>query len=358
MSAALLLVLAFGLQEPAANTKVYTDNAVGLTFTYPAAWTLTKGRRETRIQMKLDGQSAGALLEFHVVGFRGETSVWEDTQRQINEQLGHTVVRQWQEEILGVPFLFTKVQLKPDADGSKTLLTGLMYAALDKKLLFRLTAPNAAFEQAEFEWRKVLESLRTLDGTIPKPEDPNRPESDPKNPASTGANPVKPPPFAVLGPKAKAEIVKGEVRVPAEAGGKSWLLCAPKGWTLERREDGGFTATAEGLGVAAEIKVHSTLDSETPARALASASATSLKAFERVAKREESLPKPNLAGASLAWVWRQGTAPEGPLTVCEAVGSSNDAYWFLRWRVSGEPTADQRRLLFELMKGMSVEPSP
>jgi hypothetical protein len=106
------------------------------------------------------------------------------------------------------------------------------------------------------------------------------------------------------------------------------------------------------------IKVSSMLDSVPPQRALLSASIESLKAFEKTAKREETLLKPNAAGAQSAYVWRTGTGANGAMASFDAVCLGSDVYVTIAWRNAGEASADLRKALLSLLDVMAVEPAP
>lgn len=343
-------LLALGQEE----TSTFKDALLGLSFNYPKAWRLEQRKHDFRFTFSLEGGVVGQFEVFRL-GYVGSTEDWMATQRNIDISLKAETVRQWQEEILGVPLLLS--QSKPNSPTAPRLvLHGLIYSRTDNKMQFRLSAPAGAFPEAEQGLRKVLESLRTLDGTLPKAEDPNR---VPTPPAKGSKNTVvKPPPETSIGRQPKTEVVKAPQTLAARAANRALILRIPQGWTHEKKADDAYVLKFEGLSGEAHVAVASTLDSGSPGRALLKASAASLKLFSKVEFRQEVLPKANKAGALMAYSWRIGSNETGAFSSLEAVGQSEEFYWVLTW--NGPPGAgkSQQEILFQLAAQMSVELAP
>src|SRR5205085_1807734 len=176
------------------TTKTYTSEELGLSFDYPANWkksavmvknhtkfTVTdpkswkpaRTENTTRFLMPLPGTDEKGTLEIYSIQFNADTDIGESSQRDINAQLKRTVVKQWKEEVLGVPLLMTKIE---STDKNEKLLTetGMIYSATARKLVFRVAASPENFDKADAQWREVMQSVRMADGRLPSAEDPGR----------------------------------------------------------------------------------------------------------------------------------------------------------------------------------------
>lgn len=367
---AMLAVLALGqgTAAPPAGSSTYTNEWIGISITHPADWKVAPKKQDAWITIPLKGGSMVAGLNLVAAVFQSETDVWQLSQEHVNKNLGFEVIRQWQEEILGVPFLLTKVRSGPGKLSSAVravpglpsneplvTLIGLVYSATPRKLMFRLTAPEAGYDDAEFLLRKSLETIRTLDGKMPLPEDPDR-KPDPQQPVPTA--PPRPATRVTIGGPANSE--KTAVRAPlvheATAANRKIGFYYPSEWKLETGADGKLTLRSAEPAISLSLELHSTLDSDPPLRALIKASAASLKSFDKVARREENLPETNKAGAIVIRVWRTGTGASGPIWSFEAVGGSNDFYFLLKGQGTGALPADLRKAVEALVDQASVEP--
>ncbi len=339
---------------PGRQESKFESPEIGLSFRHPSNWKVEKTRAEVRFVIPLAGVDTQAALGIFAASFLGETQTWLDSQRQMNENLRHETLRQWTEEILGVPLLLTKSRYQTGGR-VEIALSGLLYARSPRKLLFRLSAPESAFEEAEFLWRKAMETLRTLDEKLPQPEDPGRAAET--NSAKPASNPAKPPTITVLGSTRKSEPVKAPIGVPLKTAGRSMMLRIPEGWTSEPVGESGVNLKHASLSGDVSVRVFSLLDSDPAARALMKASNESLKLFDKVSRREDVLPKANRAGAKAGYVWRTGENAQGQLAVCDAAGESEGFYWLLRWTYRGAASTDLRKLVMDLIGQMSVEPA-
>lgn len=370
---ALLTLLVLGQGGAAApQSAIYSNEWIGISLNHPSDWKVTPKKQDAWISIPLKNGTMVAGLNLVAATFQAETEVWQKSQEHINNQLGFEVLRQWQEEILGVPFLLTKVRSGPGKLSSATkaipglpidqpliTLIGLVYSATPRKLMFRLSAPEGGYDDAEFLLRQSLESLRTLDGRLPRPEDPNR-KPDPNEPVPT--TPVRPPTKTAIGggPTPAAGGNGEKVRAPqvfeTTAATRKIGFYFPNSWTVDKAEDGKLTLANKDLSLQLGLELNSTLDSDPPLRALMKASAESLKRFEKVGKREENVPKPNKAGALIIRVFRTGTATSGNIWSFESVGGSTDFYFLLKGGGAGELTPAVRKALEDLIEALSVEP--
>lgn len=337
-------IAAFAWSQPAPATRTYTNKALGLAFDHPGSWSVATTRKD-EATFRL---SEGVVVELFPSTYRQEAASWQALQVQISKNLDRTVERQWEEEILGVPLLMTKIAYEVQGQPTKTLV-GLLYTSSANKLLFRLTAPAVAFDEAEARWREALQTLRTTTGQLPTTDDPSRPVAPPPTPTA------EPRPLA---PKAAApRVAIAPKSVAVQSGGVAVELRFPDGWTAEGAE-GGFTLKHPSLAGSLRVAVNALLDSPTPDKALASAAAESLREFDAVAKRIDSRPRDNRALAKVLEVRRTGTAAGAARTLVLATGLKSGHYWFATYRGDGAAAERDRGLLGGLLDQLSVEPSP
>lgn len=220
MITAALVLAGLTWQTPQApETATYNNFVLNLAFSYPKSWSVSTNNKKETTKMTIPlGGSTKATVEIFDAIYGAEPDAWQKVQIDINKQLGREIVRQWQEEILGVPMLFTKVHYY-DKGVDTQALTGLLYNRSYKKLLLRMVAPTGSYDAVELDLRNALQSLRTLNGSTLKPETPNRPvlpeETKPDiNPGVVKVTYLKP-------TSAKERIRKGEQVEKLVTGGKS-----------------------------------------------------------------------------------------------------------------------------------------
>jgi hypothetical protein len=353
MRTPIALCLGLVLVAPA-GAATFTSAEMGLTFLHPDNWKVTTKKGDTRVNIPLDGDSAQLLI--FARSYNADIELWMNVEKNIALQQKQTIDGQTQEEIMGVPLLLTRVKytLKGRA---MMALSGLVYSATPRKMLFRLIAPESSFEEAERLWRTALQTIKTLDGKLPKAEDPARVVT-PEDVKEAKEGPTK---ITVIKPEGKKQgkFKKGVVAVETQTAGRKVQLCLPAGWTGELQADGCIQLRHAGLASALKIVVQSSLDSEEPAKALAKAAAASLAAFSSVTMREDPKQKVNTAGATISVVWRWGAGASGDLVSCDAVGVSADNYWLLSYQgAMPQPGSADGKLLGALFETMSVELAP
>lgn len=369
---ALILALGFaqGTTPPAAPAReTYTNEWIGISITHPTGWKIVPKKTDAWITVPLKEGTAHAAIYFVAATYNADIEIWQKSQEHANNQLGFEIIKQWQEEILGVPMLLTKVRsgagkltsaikAVPELPSDQPLVTliGLVYSRTPRKLLFRLTAPEAAFDDAEFIWRQALQTLRTVDGTIPLPEDPKR-EPDPL--PVPGKKPAGPPVKTAIG-LTPANGNAGNVKAPKTqdltVAGRKVVFHFPEGWTAVPGENGLLTLKTATPDVSVTVQVNSILDSAPPMRALVKASGESLKSFEKVETREENVPKANKAGAVTVRIWRTGVGSAGPIWTFEAVGGKEDFYFLIRQQGAGKVDPAVRAAMESLLDQISLEP--
>lgn len=354
MSILTIAALTVCLTQPqvASQTKTFTNYEFGLTFEYPSNWQLTTKKGDAKLTIPLEGGIV-ATVDIYSVVFNADTEIWRNVQRNIVLQMKRQLVEQQEEEILGVPMLTTRSRF--DDKGTPTIsLSGLVYSATPRKMLYRLTAPESVFGEAESRWRAVLQTVRTTSGKPLAPEDPNR-KIDPKELKKPPEKPVKV--TRIEGAKkSEGEIHKGDVAVPITVSNRAVVLRLPDGWEGEVTGDGEIAVKHPDLSEPIKVLVYFVLDSDPPARNLFKASSKSLDLFSDVNKREERAPAKNNGGAVTQVVWRWGKSSSGDLMTCEAVGTLGDFYWLFAYKSSNPGAGSDKKLIDSLISTMTVEP--
>jgi hypothetical protein len=343
-------ILALGAFARAQDHDLLEMPDLGLAMTHAKGWQITKiGKtNDMKALIPIQGSSQKAVLELYNVGFNSEKEIWQLGQKAINDRMKRDLVRQWEEELLGVPMLLTKVSFV-DKDGPQILLTGLIYSKTPKKLMFRLAAAPDDFDKAEFVWRETMNTFRT--GRAWVPEDPND-KPDPKAPIKTQL-----PKPAITNPNSldtQIKVVKPPVSISATVSGRKVELRIPGEWAGKVDENGVITLTHPDVAGSVKVVLSSSLDSDPPQRALLSAASKTLEGYQKVSKRDESLPEKNRAGAMLAAVWRSGTSAGGELFTCDATGTNGDFYFVLSYRSGNSAKVGAERKLVESLLSLST----
>jgi len=328
---------------------------LGLAMSHPKDWQISQAKKspDVKVLMPIEGSSEKATLELYNISFNSEKDVWQLGQKAINERMKREIMRQWEEEFMEVPMLLTKVSYT-DKEGPQILLTGLVYSRTAKKLMFRLTAAPDDFDKAEFAWRQTMNTFRT--GRPWTPEDPTL-KPDPKAPTRAQL----PPPVVTKPNSLDAEIktTKPPVAIEATIAGRTVDIRIPGEWAGKVQEDGSIILTNPEVGGPITLNLASTLDSDPPQRALLIASSKSLSDYQKVAKRDETAPTKNRAGAMVASVWRTGTNAAGDLFTCDAVVTNGDFYYLVAFRsTSTSRIGADRKQVEALLQNMTVQVKP
>jgi hypothetical protein len=325
--APLLLGLALA-QDP--ETATYTDRSLGLAFQHPKPWTVRKEQFYTVFEWPIgEGRTANAQV-FSAV-YRQSAETWQAIQAEVNKAMNRTVDRQWQEEILGVPLLLTRISYTEEGKSLVTVV-GLVYSATPQKMQYRLTAPAEGADQAIADWSTVMLSLRTTGGNLPSAEDPSKPPPPP---------PEEVKPVTVLKPDGTPV---GNLRGPVTATFEGSTVYLPEGWKLE--EGGALVHGSLRGGLTLRVTVGSDADAR---KALGTASATSLPSFRQVTLRRDRIESANRAGALVSGVLRIGEA-SGAQAIGHWVGSCAGKFWSVEYVARERSDADaDRRLLDGLL---------
>ncbi len=350
LAAVALLTLA-PQQEP----SVFTEQFLGLQFTHPAGWKVSKKEKDrTFISIPVSGSTEPAELQVIRTDFHADKDIFQAVQLRINEQMKRQVVRQWEQDILGVPMLFTRINFQ-DKGVSKSVLTGLFNTRTSLKMLVRLTSREADYDAVSYEFHQAMETLRTTDGKIPLADDPGiKLDPAPKKPVAL------PPPAKVIdGDKKVVESVKPTQTAEATVSLRKVKLLYPEGWTAEPAEGNKLVLKHPEVRDPLVVELYTTLDSDPPQRALFKTSTASLALFTQVTAREDKAAAVNKAGATISSVWRTGKTEKGELASYEAAGSEGEYYFLTSYKQTDMALYRvERKLVEALIDLLTLEPMP
>jgi hypothetical protein len=335
----------------AQDTKTFKDDELGLSFQYPAAWSFRQERLYSVFDIPLSTGSAAECRIIHT-NFRQERQVWQDIQKEIAISMERRVDSQWQEIILGVPLLMTRLG-HSQAGADKVTLVGLLYSSSAQKLNFRLTSSVVDAPEAEKAWRDALNSLRTTDGQLPQTQDPNSTDQ-----GSTDAGAAEEPEdkgSLTLSPKSKAPVQKkkGSEVWTAFLDSKPLSIYAPKDWSFEK-VDKGWAITHSKVSGKLLMSIHAGTDADAKSSVL-KASVASASRFKSISVRSEPRPRNTKAGAIHHSISRRGSSDVGPLALDHITGWRDGIYWRIDYE--GADTAkDDVRQITKLIDLLSVEP--
>jgi hypothetical protein len=338
----------------AQETAVYKDDLLRLSFTYPTTWTVTKKQKDTTtFSLPIENTSDRATLEITRAVFHSEPEIWQLVQTHANKQLQREVVRQWQQEILGVPMLLTQIRFSEKGVTMATQ-TGLLYTRTPQKMLFRLTGPESDFDKVQFEFQNALQTLRSFDEGGLTPEDPSKPAVS--APTTVEKIDVRPPKKVTFEEKKPDnELIVGPVVADIEVSTRKLVARLPKGWTVEEVQGNHFVARHPDLSKPVAVQVYSLLDSDPPKNALFKKSSETLNDYKSVAQRQDAADKATRGGMTMNAVWRNGESAEGKLFTVDASLANDTHYALVSYR---SDTDRDRRLVEELLSVLSVAPAP
>jgi hypothetical protein len=350
------LIALIALAAPqAADVQTHSDTRLGLAFDYPKSWKIAKRARDVvTFQIPLEGAPGHGELLVVNANYRDTAEQWQLIQRQSNVQLNREVERQWQQEILGVPMLLTRINYI-HRDVPTTTLTGLLYTASPDKLLFRLTAPAGAFDGVMLQFNDLMLSLRTLSGQLPRPEDPSVATLPPP---PTPPTPERRIPIGATTVREEEEVRLPPVAVALTVAERPVAVHLPDGWTGTVGEDGTLALRHSDLASPLRVEFAETV-AEAPQRALLRRSSATLGEFSRVALREDFDPRANRSGMSIASVWRTGAAAGGDIVTLDAVAAGPDVYGILSYRITDAARVrGERSRLEHLLQHLSIRNAP
>jgi hypothetical protein len=353
MMTAAILMTAAALQEPP-EKMVFKDEALDLSLEHPADWEIRTTRLSTVMVFPLkDGSSAEVRLTN--TRFRDKKEVWQDLQKQIAESMNRPVDKQWEELILSVPLLMTRL-IYEESGVSKTTLVGLLYSKNAEKLNFRLTSSSAASSEAEQTWRQTLNTLRTLSGELPEREDGQGTATSTtgtdagSNTASTDDPEDKPTYTYKPDDGANKKLVKGKIAAKVTLASKNYTLYMPEGWSLVT-ESGSTSLKHKDFNGTLGIKFRICTEREAASAVLA-ASLDSVHRFKSVAVRDEPRPSTTKAGCQLARIKRSGEGEDNPLVIEHLSGWREGKAWIIEYE--GREEAQKNDALLKKLYSLLV----
>ncbi len=333
-------------QEP----KTFQDKELGLTFQHPASWTVKKGKFSTDLSFSMSDGSITSVQVFNIQ-FRQEKSVWQQLQRDVSEQMRRRVSRQWEEQILGVPLLLTRVDYS-DGDREVSALVGLLYTATKQKLNFRVTSTSGTVQDSETAWRQALMTLRTVNGEMPVPEDPTKPLPNPDK-TSGGQSITRLTPDDMNGGPVRTKNVHRIARL-----GLQLNVFLPDGWSVQAPEET-ISLTIEKLQGSVELSITSGARQQV-AGVLANANSSSFERFKLVSLRDDPVPGVKRSGSYVASTLRIGPgAKDGVAVAWHFAGTSGSVVWRIDYFASSEAAykAD-KKVIDRLIDLAAVEIAP
>lgn len=375
---ALTLLLLAGQQAPTPPDTTFTDAALGLSFSHPATWTPVatpvptapkgKGNRfklpigkkkkpapgppEGMVTFAIPGAGGAAPAELTIVraSFSDAPEKWQTIQADANRNLRRDVERQWQQEILGVPLLLTRIAYTQNGTPT-TGVTGLLYNAAPYKLLFRLTGPTEGFDAAQYQFTQAMETLRTTNDALPTAQEPGKPVAPPVVPGPDAKHPI----FA----KPKVDPKAAPLALPIGIGDRKMLLRVPEGWTLEKIEGDSATLRHPLVKAPVSVRLYASATAPRPTEALTASSNKTLESFKTVDLREDTPGAPNKAGNPVLAIWRRGATEQGPYAAMDAVAVAGDYYLLFAFVPRpGEAMAAERKVVQAMLDAVGLEPAP
>ena len=322
------LILGFAVaQEPArVKTTTFADPLLNLQFDHDSKWKLVppvkkKGLKpltdRTTFTYPIEGGTLPVILEVVRAQFNAKPELWQELQVQAAQQLHREVTRQWQQEVLGIPTLFTRTTYK-EGDDRMASLSGLFYMRGPRKMLLRLVCEESVLDKAQGQLILTMESLRTIDGSTPQPEDPER-KADP-NEAKSRVVPISNS-STTSGVTAMAKLTNS---CAVSIANRSYSIKTLSNWAAATK-DAMVTFTEIKTGQKFTGEVRSTLDSEAPDASLAKLATERLAKFDKVSLREDFSEKSPF-GCAISSVLRHGSDAKGVLIIGDTVVVSGDIY--------------------------------
>lgn len=321
----------------AQEVKTYRDPATGLAFGYPTSWEYKRSKHSADFAFRMNDGSTATVQIFNIQ-FRQEKSLWQQLQRDVAEQMRRRVQRQWEEQILGVPLILTRIDF---VEGEKEMstLVGLLYTATKEKMNFRVTSTAGTAQAAEDAWRQALISLRTLSGELPVAEDPTKPLPNPDK-TSTGQSITR------LTPEGNSDPARTKNVHRLSSLGLQLDVYLPEGWVLEPAED---TINVKHPKLLGSATIRFSAGSRAQVQGvLNEANGSSFGRFKLVTMRDDPRPAVKKSGSFVASTLRIGPGAQEPTAIAwHIVGTSGSVVWRIDYATSGEEALNADRKLIE-----------
>lgn len=336
-----------GAIPAAQETKAYRDDVLGLIIRHPVAWSVKKRKYDTLFEFVLEDGSKASVQLFRT-NFRQKATRWQELQKQVSEQMGRRVSRQWVEQILGVPLLLTRIEYtKQEID--RIVLVGLLYTATSQKMNFRVDSPAGGAAEAEKAWRASLMSLRTTNGELPIPEDPTKPLPDPQETVE-GQTVSTLRPKERLGPPVRTDNVARLAML-----GRQMNVFMPVGWSLEKKDEK-MSLRHDKLKGSVQMSVQVGGKGQLP-DVLRSVAKRTFERFSLVMLRDEPRGAMTKAGVFVVSSLRVGESATGSeLCVWHTVGTGDALIWRIVYESNSEAHyRSDRKMIRELGQLLAVE---
>ncbi len=319
------------------SLKEYTSPVTDMRLKYPSSWTLKKDRYADELRFKVDGKEV--YVELMGIEMNFPAQHWQDVTREINSSNDRTVLRQWEEELLGVPLLLTKIRDLGKAD-IEIAITGLILSNRPQKMLFRLHTPESVAQSAEEQWNKVMLSADTISGKLPSEAAPTTPDGNGGGTATVNTTPGK---IQVIEPKTGAPktIKRGSVRLPLDEERGTYLYVS-EGWTVK---DGVLSNGSVQLQFSQGIGEERVARSE-----WLKVCGTALGRLNTITGRIEPEAKYRESGFRGTYLERRGTTADSGEVQWIVYGWMGGYFYTLNWsgtELEYKSTKDAREKLFE-----------
>ncbi|MFM9874596.1 MAG: hypothetical protein ACKVQS_14165 [Fimbriimonadaceae bacterium] len=329
-----ILCAAVAFQD--APVKVYSNATTDIKLKYPSNWNLKKEKYADELRFKVDGKEV--YVELMGIEMNFPSQHWQDVTREINTNNDRAVLRQWEEELLGVPLLLTKVRDIGKAE-VEIAITGLVLSNRSQKMLFRLHSPESVASSAEEQWNKVLLTADTISGKLPSETIATQSGGD-GGTATVATTPGK---VQVIEPKTGGPkaIKRGSVRTMLDEN-RGTFLYVSEGWTLNDDViSNGAMRLQFGTGIGDERVARGAWLKECGA---------ALGRLTKVGNRVEPELKFRESGFYGTFLERRGTTADGEEVQWVAYGSQSGYYFTLSWSGTAlefKSSKDARDELFE-----------
>lgn len=346
LTTTVLASILLGMGQEGEKTKTFKDPATDLIFDYPQSWGMKTDKYATTFTFTVKNQSV--LVRLLRTDQRYPAGHWQSSVKMVEETNKNEVLKQWEEELLGVPLLLTRYREQKGAVRS-IVLVGLLYARTAEKMSFRLISPEPVADEAEAVWRNVLMSTRTVSGKLPEKEDITATIPVTTEEVKPETRPTK---SFTLTAKSKADqkFFKGPVRITLDdqAGIYGYL---PEGWKFEN-------GTAKSDSAPFNLVLSSGVnDVDSAKKVWLVKCGQKMSELDSVGKRTEPPMKVSEAGFELRYMIRSGTKDGIEKAQVVVLGWSAGLYFIAEFDGSAEDWAKNRGAIEKVIGQISVSSS-
>lgn len=321
-----------------ASTKEWTNPTTDIKLKYPSAWAMRRDKYVDELKFEISGKTVRVELTGIEMNF--PPAHWQDVMREINTNNNRTVLRQWEEELLGVPVILTRVRDTSKSEAEITV-TGLLMSVRPQKFMYRLYAPEGVADEAEKQWSAVLLTADSVSGKLPSeplPVDPN----GSNNNQTSGNNTAGSGNVQVLRPQngPPKKTVRGPFRVSLDDQ-RGTFLYLPNGWQL---------GDSKVLNSSVEVAFgHGLGDAKAAESAWLKVCGQGLSRLDRVTSRTEPEAKWFSSGYKGTYLERKGIANGQEEIQWVAYGSAMGFYFTYSWTGTESAYKDAKDRLLELL---------